>query len=309
MPPEMEDSESGDVVTLMYVPGLAGNIRRVRVRRRSVRWIVGAAVSFVLLTALLTVDYVHVRRELIELDRLRVETDEQRGQILDYSDRMETVQEKLTQISQFDRKLRVITNLDSADPYPLPGIGGVEEAMIDPHEWTGLTRDRRHQKMMEGMSALDKASGGVEQSLTALIAHLEDQSARLVATPSVTPTKGWMTSSFGYRTSPFTGNREFHRGLDIAGRMNTPIVAPADGEVRFRGKQRALGNTVILRHGYGVETIYGHLEEILVKSGEKVKRGQRIALMGSTGRSTGPHVHYQVEVNGAPVNPSNYILD
>ena len=91
--------------------------------------------------------------------------------------------------------------------------------------------------------------------------------------------------------------------------MGTPILAPADGEVRFVGSQRALGNTLILEHGYGVETVYGHLSEVLVERGQKVKRGERVALMGTTGRSTGPHLHYQVEVNGAPKNPQNYILD
>jgi murein DD-endopeptidase MepM/ murein hydrolase activator NlpD len=145
--------------------------------------------------------------------------------------------------------------------------------------------------------------------LAGLITHLEDQTARLLATPSIAPTKGWATSGFGYRTSPFTGNREHHRGLDIAGRSGTAVKAPSDGKVVYVGRKRALGNTVVIRHGYSIETIYGHLSEVLVKPGQKVERGEMIARMGSTGRSTGPHLHYQVEVNKKAVNPRNYILD
>ena len=135
------------------------------------------------------------------------------------------------------------------------------------------------------------------------------QMVPLAATPSVTPTKGWVTSGFGYRSSPFTRNREFHRGIDIAGRVGTSVVAPADGRVRFVGSKRSLGNSIVLEHGYGIESLYGHLSELGVKVGQRVRRGEQIGAMGSTGRSTGPHLHYQVEVNGAPVNPRNYILD
>ena len=220
-----------------------------------------------------------------------------------------TISEELTRISGFDRKLRVITNLDPADPLPLPGIGGVEGDLVGVAELATLTRDRRHQRILEGLGHLTDAASAEAESLSALIAHLEDQTTRLRTTPSISPTKGWVTSGFGYRTSPFTANREFHRGLDIAGRLGTPVYAPADGKIRFAGNRRALGNTVAISHGYGVETLYGHMHELKVKGGQKVVRGQEIGLLGSSGRSTGPHLHYQVQVNGVPVNPRNYILD
>src|SRR5262249_15792510 len=146
-------------------------------------------------------------------------------------------------------------------------------------------------------------------SLDALVTHLEDQSAQLASTPSIAPTKGWITSGFGYRISPFTGSRELHRGLDIAGRMRTPVAAPADGDVLFVGHKPGFGTCVTLRHGYGMETVYGHLADSVVKQGQHVARGDRIGLMGNSGRSTGPHLHYQVQVNGNPVDPQNYILD
>ena len=298
-----------DFVTFMYMPGNTGEIRRYHLPRSWMwRGTAGLVVAAVAILAL-GVDYVRVRTHLVELDYLRSETAVQRGELHEYTQKMAKISEELTRISSFDRKLRLITNLDPADPLPLPGIGGVEGDLIDSDELATLTRDRRHQRILEGLGHLTDAASAEVESLSALIAHLEDQTTRLRTTPSISPTKGWITSGFGYRTSPFTANREFHRGLDIAGRLGTSVHAPADGKVRFAGNRRTLGNTVAILHGYGVETLYGHMLEIKVKAGQKVVRGQEIGLMGSTGRSTGPHLHYQVQVNGVPANPRNYILD
>jgi len=143
-----------------------------------------------------------------------------------------------------------------------------------------------------------------------LVHYLRLNKKRLDATPSISPVSGgWITSHFGYRTSPFTGRREFHRGLDIAQRPGTPVIAPADGKVTYAGFNNLWGYRVDISHGYGYNTFYGHLEKILVKPGQMVKRGQVIGYLGSTGRATGPHLHYQINVNGVAVNPDNYIFD
>lgn len=148
-----------------------------------------------------------------------------------------------------------------------------------------------------------------ERSLDELLERLEGKSAQLASTPSIWPTSGWVTSSYGYRTSPFTGRRQFHSGIDIAANFGTPVVAPATGRVVFAGRKGAMGNMVEIDHGYGIHSIYGHLAEFFVKKGEFVERGQRIAAVGSTGRSTGPHLHYSVRLNRKHVNPANYIID
>jgi murein DD-endopeptidase MepM/ murein hydrolase activator NlpD len=293
----------------MYVPGRSGQIRRYSVPRF---WIQRAQIAGVVLSVLvlgLGVDYVRARIQLGELDYLRNETSVQRDQIDTYADKVGEIAEHLSQVAQFDRKLRVITNLDPADPLPLPGIGGVEDGPLSATDVGGLTRGGRHRRMVSNFGQLSEAARTEAESLQALVTHLENQQARLAATPSVVPTRGWVTSGFGHRSSPFTGHREVHRGIDIAGRMGTPVIAPADGVVRYAKDRRALGNAISVSHGYGIETIYGHLAEFRVKPGEKVRRGQVLALMGNTGRSTGPHLHYQVEVHGKPVNPNNYILD
>lgn len=137
----------------------------------------------------------------------------------------------------------------------------------------------------------------------------KNQRRRLAAIPSKWPVRGRLSSGFGYRCSPFTGEREFHRGIDIAAEINTPIVAPANGIVSAIGQDRVSGRTLRLDHGYGVETIYAHLQKIIVKKGQHVKRGDMVALIGNTGRSTGPHLHYAVLLKGIHVNPINYISD
>ena len=118
-----------------------------------------------------------------------------------------------------------------------------------------------------------------------------------------------MSSRFGNRLSPFTGRKEFHKGIDIATKMGAPIIAPANGIVSHIGYDRGYGKILTINHGYGIKTRYAHLKKILVKKGQYVKRDQKIALVGNTGRSTGSHLHYEVHLNRVSVNPLNYILN
>jgi murein DD-endopeptidase MepM/ murein hydrolase activator NlpD len=172
---------------------------------------------------------------------------------------------------------------------------------------------QKHNSLLRGMheqvEQLNLATINQEQSFGTLFKYLKDQQNLLASTPAVRPTSGWTTSRFGYRTSPFTDRREFHKGYDIANRLGTPITATADGVVSFTGPKGSLGKMVVIDHGHGMVTRFGHAHKILVKRGDAVKRGDTIALMGNSGRSTGPHVHYEVHLNGLPVNPEKYILD
>jgi murein DD-endopeptidase MepM/ murein hydrolase activator NlpD len=146
-------------------------------------------------------------------------------------------------------------------------------------------------------------------SLVLLVDELEEKRNRLASMPSVWPTRGWLTSRFGPRVSPFTGRRQKHSGIDIAGRAGTAINSPARGRVASIGSRGPLGNSVVIDHGFGVKTFYGHTQEIFVKVGDSVERGQKLAAIGSSGRSTGPHLHYAIHVNGKARDPLNYIFD
>jgi murein DD-endopeptidase MepM/ murein hydrolase activator NlpD len=292
----------------MVFSGRAGAIRRFQIERKRVRALGIVAGLLAVLAPLLLVDYVRLRFVAVEKDRLSHETRLQRAELDEYAAKVGQISEALGRVAQLDRKLRVMADLDPANALALPGIGGIEGG-LEPLQMAALSPQGRRQRILEQFSQLEGAAAEQGQRLEQLVSHLEEQTARLAATPSIAPARGWITSDFGYRTSPFTGTREFHRGVDIAARKGTPIVSPAQGRVHYVGEHKALGKTVVLRHGYGIETVYGHLSEVGVKTGELVKRGQTVALMGNTGRSTGPHLHYQVQVNGVPVDPQNYILD
>jgi len=142
-----------------------------------------------------------------------------------------------------------------------------------------------------------------------ILARLTKNSLLLRSVPSFKPVDGWLSSGFGYRTSPFTGVRKFHRGIDVAARAGTPIYAPANGVVVFSGTKQGYGKYVAIAHGNGLVTKYGHNAANYVKVGHSIKRGEKIATVGSTGNSTGPHLHYEVWQDGKAVNPQKYLVD
>ncbi len=144
-----------------------------------------------------------------------------------------------------------------------------------------------------------------EQKLTALDTIMMDNKLQNAIKPQGSPIlDGWMSSSYGYRNDPFSGNRQFHRGVDFAGAHESPIFAVAGGIVVSAKENAGYGNAVEIEHGNGYKTLYAHASKLLVETGDVVKKGQQIAEMGSTGRSTGPHVHFEVIRDGKHINPS-----
>jgi len=148
------------------------------------------------------------------------------------------------------------------------------------------------------------------ESFSELLETLEKEQQRLASLPSINPVAcpdAWISSGFGYRKDPISGKRRFHEGVDIVAWRNTPILAPADGVVVFSGWRAGLGRAIEIEHGYGYRTTYGHSEKLMVKKGDHVMRGDTIALLGSSGRSTGPHLHYEISLNGKLINPYRYV--
>jgi murein DD-endopeptidase MepM/ murein hydrolase activator NlpD len=189
------------------------------------------------------------------------------------------------------------------------GMGGpspsdVREKLRAQNDDTGLV-----QQMRSDVERLKSEATSREDSLSELEKLLQTKKEMLIHTPSIWPVHGWVTSGFGFRTNPFTGLTQMHEGLDISNRLGTPVIVPADGIVSATGTHFSLGNAVVVSHGFGVTTRFYHLSKILVGAGQKVKRGDKIAEVGTTGKSTGPHLHYEVRVNGISVNPVRYILN
>lgn len=158
------------------------------------------------------------------------------------------------------------------------------------------------------VETLETAIPSKEETLTDLVNLLEDRNETELSTPSIIPTYGRFSSRFGYRSDPMNGSVAFHTGLDIANTYGSPLYATADGIVTMACyKTNGYGNQILINHGNGYETFYGHNSKLVVEVGDYVKKGQLIGYIGSTGRSTGPHVHYEVRVYGEKVNPVNYI--
>lgn len=144
---------------------------------------------------------------------------------------------------------------------------------------------------------------GLESRLRFVRRDVERREALAAATPSIWPTHGWLTGTFGGRSDPFTGEPGFHQGLDLATEKGSPVYATADGVVESAAYTGDYGNLIVLKHGFGLSTRYGHLSAFAVKAGEEVKRGDVIGYVGSTGRSTGAHLHYEILANGQLINP------
>jgi murein DD-endopeptidase MepM/ murein hydrolase activator NlpD len=180
------------------------------------------------------------------------------------------------------------------------------EAGKDPEE---SQLQKEYDQLDERFSELTFQSLGLEQMLQDQYEQLADQKAFLAALPTRKPAVGYFTSGFGVRRSPTDGTVRMHEGLDIANRPGTPIKSPADGTVLFSDAKSGYGQVLVIDHGYGLTTWYGHVRKRLVNKGQRIRRGELIALLGNSGRSTGPHLHYEVRVHGTPVDPLSYILE
>lgn len=145
--------------------------------------------------------------------------------------------------------------------------------------------------------------GALESRIDNMRSGVERRRALAAATPSIWPVAGWLSSSYGERRDPFTGDEGFHPGLDISADAGQAIVAPGDAVVETAGVSGSYGNLVVLDHGFGIITRYGHLSRFAVRNGERVHRGDVIGYIGSTGRSTSPHLHYEILINGQLTNP------
>ena len=303
-------------------------VPKARVKQAAIAVGVAALISCALIW-----DYWRLRADNVELADLRVEALEQREEIAVFRNRLTHVDDEIAKVAELERKVRIIANLPGT-----AGVGGegvaelAGEGMpvglpagvpIDPNSKPGgqgggqqfpeIGTDVSGIEVLDqlGTNAVELAEGAGQraQSLEILLDQLDDKRQRLVSMPSIWPAKGWLTSRFGPRVSPFTNRRQVHAGIDIAAASGTSIYAPARGRVTFVGRKGPLGKALVLDHGFGVKTVYGHTKEIHVRTGETVERGQEIAAIGSTGRSTGPHLHYVVEVNGKARDPLDYIFD
>ena len=303
--------------TLFFIDDKGSPVRETRISKRLIWLIIIVALISTGSIGTGIFKYVRLHHTIAQhtdlMDQLKKQQsviEEQQSQIKSFAQNINTLKSNLVSLNDFEQRIRIMANLEhKADQASLFAIGGSMPEDLDVDISTSQDPDRLIRKMHDHLEQVEQASTVQQSSFEMLLKSLESKRNLLAATPSLRPTIGWISSEFGYRISPFTGHKELHRGLDIATRQGAPIIAPADGLVTFAANKWLMGNMISLDHGYGMVTRYGHIEKLLKKKGEHVKRGDVIATVGNTGRSTGPHLHYEVRLNGVPVNPMKYILD
>jgi murein DD-endopeptidase MepM/ murein hydrolase activator NlpD len=281
-------------MTVLLLPNGQGRFRKLHLQSWhavavAVLLFVTAATGWYLARQVVTS---HLRAERVaelELDNAKLRADNGR-----FESRLDSLSQQLSRFEAQTGRLAEALGVEGADGPP-PAAGGPVDGppIADPLEFELDSLESRRQFLDTSLKELESAF------------RLRGQ--RLAATPNVMPADGWFSHGYGWRKDPFTGKRQFHRGVDIVNDYGAKVVAPADGTVSRTMRLADYGRMIDLDHGYGYVTRYGHLSEILVKSGQRVKRGQVIGKIGSTGRSTGPHLHYEVFRDGRRVNPWKYL--
>ncbi len=308
--------------TFMVIPERSSRVKKWIVPVSLIRWTVLIVAVFVLgglVTSFMTLRYVAKKGEF---QQALLKSHYLEGRLHFLQNKLHTADSTLVRIQNFEQKLRVLVQLDTKGA--AGGIGPIteeEERILRGEGYTGegtlvasLEKSSpeyafKTRSLEKDLDSLGRKATLQEQSLQELYELLKDQKTMLSSTPSIWPTRGWVTSGFGYRISPFTGLRQLHAGIDVAAQTGTQVLAPADGIVTRVGTEEGYGKVISVNHGYGIVTRYGHNSKIRAKVGQRIKRGNVISEVGSTGRSTAPHLHYEIRVNGIPVNPMRYIFN
>lgn len=271
-------------------------------------WVCAAALSaFAALSVYLAdiasiyLDKHAVQDELQALEDVKVDTETALSGMMG---RVSLLQSHVMRLDALGSRLAEMAQVDDIEfgiEHP-PGLGG-------PHNLSdGGSRELSDYDFLISLNRLEQALEDRQDKLSAMETMLMGRSLRESTLPQGNPAEGgWFSSLFGYRTNPISGNKEFHLGVDLAGRSGMAVTSIASGIVTWSGPNQGYGNMVEISHGNGYVTRYAHNKENLVNVGERVEKGQMIALMGSTGRSTGAHVHFEVVRNGRHINPHSYI--
>jgi len=290
----------------MLIPNSMGILKQLNIPVALIYFGAFAILALLICSFFLSANFFSTKVDQAELESLRAENQRLKEKYEQMRWNLNEVSERYSELVQKEIKIRTIFDLPeiNAEERQL-GIGGPDPLTIG--NLSELERDAvATEAEVDRLLRLSRFElekyGEVEQALF----NVKD---RLNHTPSIWPTRGWVSRGYGMKYDPFTGYKQMHRGMDIASRTGTPIIATADGKVVQTSNDTMMGKYIVIDHGYGFRTRYGHLSQFKVKVGQKVKRGEVIALMGSTGYSTGPHLHYEVIRNGKFLSPSKYILN
>ncbi len=277
---------------LIVIPEPSGKVCRLRINKRLVAAALLSLLTLVGVLTYYTTEYFTLKLDHDELQRLRLLTSDQRQELQRLVGDVDRLHQEVSHLAAAEARLRTLASLDD-DMADIPvAIGGQPEPDLADVD-----------AIQRRINALQLDIELRRQGQQTLHSHLNDQILLSRATPSGWPTRGWLSSYFGKRQSPFTGHRVMHEGIDFAANIGTPVKVTADGIVSRVEYSPTYGRSVMVDHGYGYQTFYAHNSRVLVKQGQRVKRGDKIAQVGNTGQSTGSHLHYEVHLNGVPIDP------
>ncbi len=308
--------------TILVVPEEGNEMRRMRVSLRSILIAVGAGLAICSISGFVFLDYLRLREVATLVDTVVAENQALQGEAKILEKNLEKTKTGLRQVKDYSKKIQGLMDLAVSKVTRSAGIGPLSKEESKVAQQTAAPNpkvsgiplglnidDLSFKPVLQKASEVQSSASMRSLELQDVLSSLSKRKSLLQSIPTNIPVKGWITSGFGFRTSPFTGKRTPHKGLDVAAPVGTPIYAPADGVVVFSGKKSGYGNFVMLAHGFGIATHYAHCAELLASVGQRVKRGDQIGTVGMTGRTTGPHLHYEVTVNGQKKNPRNFILE
>jgi murein DD-endopeptidase MepM/ murein hydrolase activator NlpD len=290
--------------TVIFVPHAHAKLRKWRVTNLQIGLAAGTFLFLSLTATFFIRSYFHTSTSPAELSRLQGENERLRQANLEFESSLRSLQTQLSDYEDRTRQLAIVAGVDSLGAGAEGGVGGGE-----PLDDIGTDPETVAPDAIPPLAQMTDHAAQLKQTLDAVEAKLEERLLWISSTPAIAPVKGILSSGFGFRSDPMTHGRGVHQGVDIVAATGQPVRASADGIVMRATTMGGYGNAVFLAHGFGVTTRYGHLSRIEVRPGQRVKRGDIIGRVGSTGRSTGPHLHYEVRIDGEPVNPLAYILD
>jgi murein DD-endopeptidase MepM/ murein hydrolase activator NlpD len=296
--------------TVIFLPSDSSNARKFGVRRNTL-WISGLSlIALFLLSIVLIQDRFVLENKLAHLSPLESQASAHKKVIERFGKRIQELDFTLAKLKKMEDQLRIMASVKPREKNGTVGLGGISKDDL-PEKLDGLGRTERLyvNRLNRQFLDLEQRASDQARGFGELVSVFKEKRSLLAHTPSILPTRGWFTSGFGRRISPFTARKEFHSGIDLVARPGTPVHAPADGLVIKAKRESGYGNLLEIRHMQGIVTRFAHLQKFIVRPGTRVKRGDVIAKVGSTGRSTGPHLHYEVRLNGVAVNPLLYIVD
>jgi murein DD-endopeptidase MepM/ murein hydrolase activator NlpD len=286
--------------TFIVVPHAKARFRQFQVSVRLAKWTFAVLGFATLVLTGVLIHYTSISAEVFELRRLRTENAALLVRTREYEQNAGQLQAKVNRLQNTVMKLGVMAGLEQTLPaVGVGGVGGVASAdSVAP----------RLEAQMD-LKSMDRELSDLTQRSARLEEFYKDQTILLASTPSVWPVRGYLSARFGNRMDPFTQQWDFHSGIDISTPIGTKIQSPADGVVVFIGTKGAYGKAMVIDHGHGVVTRYGHMDSFDVRPGQRLRRGDVIGSVGNTGRSTAPHLHYEVWVQDQAQNPIHFILD